>query len=413
VSREELGTAASWRTAERERRWIDPEPLPPLATVAIAELLCTSLWFSANGVAGQLESLWALGPREIGWLTNAVQLGFIAGTLLLAVTGLADTFSATRIFFASSLVGALANAAFALLADGFATAVPFRFVVGLSMAGVYPLGMKIVISWTRGSTGGALGLLVGMLTLGTALPHGLRAVGAEFQWQYVVLASSALAVLGGGVVLFLGDGPYLARSRSSRGQGAGGLVAFRVPAFRASAVGYFGHMWELYAFWALVPLLMRDAIGARPDSVLLSAMSFLVVAVGGLACMGGGMLSARRGSAFVAMSALAISGSLCLLYPFLGGTSVIVQVVVLLVWGAAVVADSPQFSSMSARACPPELVGSALAIQNSIGFLITVVSIAITSSLYEAYGAYVSWLLAAGPAIGIAGFFYWSRRPSP
>lgn len=385
----------------------------PLAVVAAAELLCTSLWFSANGVAQQLESAWGLGPREIGWLTNAVQLGFIAGTLLLAITGLADRFAATKIFFVSSVIGALANAGFATISTEFATAVPFRFVVGLSMAGVYPLGMKIVISWTSGATGIALGLLVGMLTLGTALPHGLQAMGADFHWQHVVLTSSALAAIGGLVVLRLGDGPHLARSRGQRGVNGGGLVAFKVSAFRSAAAGYFGHMWELYAFWALVPLLMRDVLGASVDQSTLSAMSFLVVGVGGLACMAGGALSARCGSGFVAMLALSISATVCMLYPFLESLATIYKVSLMLAWGAAVVADSPQFSSLSARACPPELVGSALAIQNSIGFLITVFSIALTSSLYETYGSRVSWLLAIGPILGIAGFFYWRVRAKP
>lgn len=373
--------------------------LPVIPTIVFAQLFGGSLWFSANGVGEALMRVWDMGPAEIGQLTNAVQLGFILGTLGFALTGLADRFAASRIFAVCALIGAGANAVFALFADGIASALALRFVVGLSLAGVYPLGMKLVVSWVPDRAGHALALLVGMLTLGTALPHGLRLAGGT-AWQPVLLGASALAVLAAVMIFSLGDGPHLQRRAGAPTPRMGMvLTAFRIPVFRASALGYFGHMWELYAMWTLVPLLVAESSLVMLAPV--SGLSFAIIGIGALGCFAGGVISRRSGSAPVAAVALTTSGVCCALFPWVANVSPGWLLAFFLLWGLSVPADSPQFSAMSARACPPEIVGSALALQNAIGFALTIVSITWGTAMVADWGGKVSWLLLPGPVLGV------------
>ena len=367
-----------------------------IVLIVVAELCGTSLWFSGNNAIAELAVHWGLTGPAKAWLLMAVQLGFIVGTLGLAVSGLADAFRAHHVFAASAVLGAGANAGFLLLSDGPAAAIGFRFLTGLALAGVYPLGMKLVVSWAPDRAGVALGWLVGALTAGTATPFLARAVGGDVYWREAVLVSSGLALLGAGLVVTVGEGPAV-RGRSGFNWGRVWSV-FRAPAFRASALGYFGHMWELYAFWFLVPLLIRQ-LGLSGQELWLA--TFAVIAAGAIGCVAGGRVSRRRGSLFVARLALAGSAVCCLLSPTLTRIPSEVAIVILAAWGFFVVADSPQFSAMSAKACPPDAVGSALAVQNSIGFFITVFAIQLTAMVWDQLGEWTPWLLAPGPLLGL------------
>jgi predicted MFS family arabinose efflux permease len=368
-----------------------------LGIIVLAQLLGTSSWFSGNSAAAELAGRWGLGDAERGLLLTAVQIGFIAGTLGISLSGLADAFPASRIFAASALLAALANAGFALLSDGIASATAFRFVTGLALAGVYPLGMKLVVGWAPERKGAALGWLVGALTLGTASPHLVRGLGQNWPWQAVVLTSSGLTLAAAVMVLALGDGQR--QSPPMPPNWGRVLTAFHRPAFRASALGYFGHMWELYAFWFLVPQLIGEVIGTEVGEVALRA--FAVIGVGAAGCIFGGTLSQRLGSHVIAAVALCMSGACCVAFPLLGDVPSEVKFGVLLVWGFAVVADSPQFSALSARACPPESVGAALAVQNGLGFAITVAAIQLCAWQWPELGPRVAWLLAPGPVLGL------------
>lgn len=388
--------------------------LSPVPTIVLSQLFGTSLWFSANSAAGSLMQAWGITEADIGLLTNAVQLGFISGTLTFALTGLADRFEASRIFMVCALLGALFNALFALAAEGLASGLPLRFAVGFCLAGVYPLGMKLVVSWVPERAGTVLAQLVGMLTLGSALPHGVRLAGADWSWQSTILVSSLLAILAARMIRTLGDGPFLKRQPGASPIGLGQvLAAFRIPQYRASALGYFGHQWELYAFWTLVPALIVASGLAAPRSPELSGLAFLIIGIGAAGCILGGWWSQSVGSARVAATALAGSALCCLIFPMVASMVPGGLLLVLLAWGATVIADSPHFSALSAKACPPEIVGSALTLQNAIGFAITMVSIQIGTAVVETLGVLTAWLLLPGPLLGLWGLApLWRKKPT-
>jgi MFS family permease len=365
--------------------------------IVIAEAFGTSLWFSVNAVAESLQQGWGLDTGDIGHLTSAVQAGFIAGTFVFAISGLADRFSASRVFAACAVVGALSNAAFAGLQDWPTAALLMRFVTGLALAGIYPIGMKLVMSWAPERAGQMLGWLVGMLALGSGLPHLIRGSSLQFDWQLVLYCASLLALIGGAAVAWQGDGPH--HGQRSRMRWGAILSAFGHRDFRAVAFAYFGHMWELYAFWAAAPFLIVASGLAFGNAASLT--TFAVFAGGALGCIVGGLISRRWGNARVALAALAGSAAMCLIYPMLGDAPTMLSLAVLLAWGVFVVADSPQFSALAAAACDKRDVGAALAMMNSIGFAISIVSIELALAWLSDIGPRVGWLLLPGPVIGL------------
>lgn len=376
-----------------------------LLAIIVAQFAGTALWFAGNAVLSDLQRELGLGLSALGPMTSSVQLGFILGTLVIATSGLADRFSPRLIFLISALAGAAFNLGITIVPGGLLPILCLRFLTGVCLAGIYPIGMKIAAGWYRGGLGAALGWLVGALVLGTALPHGVRALGADLPWQEVLATLSAVAA-GGGVLLFalVPDGPYLVRSGAFR---PGGLLElFRKPDLRAAALGYFGHMWELYAFWAVVPILVR-ASGIPAASV--SGWSFVIIATGLFGCVLGGLASVRRGSALVARGLLATSGVLCLAAPLLFEAPTAVILAGLIVWGFAVIGDSPQFSTLVAQSAPKDRVGTALTLVNCLGFALTVPAIELLIRAAHAWPPqWAVLLLVPGPLFGL-----WATRSRP
>ncbi len=380
-----------------------------LPVIVLSQFAGTSLWFAVNAVMPDLQQAWGLPATAVGLLTSAVQLGFVAGTLVFALLMLADRFSPPRVFLLCSLLGAALNAATVLANGDLTVLLGLRFGVGFLLAGIYPVGMKIAASWYRERLGAVMGVLIGALVAGTALPHGLRALagdaglaGSGAPWQAVVLGVSLLAALGGLATAWLVPAsPHAVRGARITPRALGLIWSDR--RLRASVLGYFGHMWELYAFFVLVPLIAATRLAGTS----VSAAAFWVIAAGSVGCVGGGLLVRRFGSARVAQVQLALSGACCLAAPLMLVAPLPLFMAWMLLWGTTVSGDSPQFSTLTAQNAPPAVAGSVLTFANCIGFAISVLSIELFVRAAQAWplAVVLPWL-ALGPVLGL-----WAFRP--
>jgi DHA1 family inner membrane transport protein len=379
-----------------------------LPVIVLSQFAGTSLWFAVNAVMPDLNRAWGMPVATVGMLTSAVQLGFVAGTLVFALLMLSDRFPPPRVFLVCSLLGAIVNASMLLAQGQLWLLAASRFGVGILLAGIYPVGMKIAASWYREKLGAVMGVLIGALVLGTALPHGLRALAGESAgdlgslpghapWQAVVIGVSLLAALGGlATALLVPANPKAVRGARITPAALGLIWTDRK--LRASVFGYFGHMWELYAFIVLVPLVLAT----RLNGSAVSAAAFCAIGAGFIGCVGGGLMVRRWGSARVAYVQLATSAACCVASPLMLEAPVPVFIGWLLLWGATVAGDSPQFSTLTAQNAPPAVVGSVLTFTNCIGFAISVVSIELFVRAAQAWPlGQVLPLLAVGPALGL------------
>jgi MFS family permease len=374
-----------------------------LPVIVISQFFCTSLWFAGNAIISDIVRIYYLPSNYVVHLASAVQFGFISGTLVFALLSISDRFSPSKVFFYSALIAALFNLAISL--DGISAPVllSFRFLTGFFLAGIYPVGMKIAADYYEQRLGRSLGWLLGALVLGTALPHLLKSLTTGLPWKYVVYSTSLLAVMGGTAMLLLvPDGPY--RKPGQRPSLLAFLKGFTNPHFRSAALGYFGHMWELYAFWVFVPVILANYKSRFPEADLpISLVTFFVIASGAIACVLGGIISLKQGPKRVATAALLISCTCCLLSPLIFSAHLTpLLFIFLFIWGMTITADSPMFSTLIAHNAPPASKGASLTIVNSIGFAITIISIQLINVLItEENTWYVFTILAIGPMLGL------------
>jgi MFS family permease len=334
-------------------------------------------------------------------LTSIVQFGFISGTLLFAIFTIVDRFSPSKVFFVSAILGSLFNLGLIWSDNSLATLLIFRFFTGFFLAGIYPVGMKIAADYFDKGLGKSLGFLVGALVLGTAFPHLLKDITSNIPWKSVIITISILALFGGSLILlFVPNGPY--RKASQRFEISVFFKIFKNSKLRAAAFGYFGHMWELYAFWAFVPLILLQYATKNEINLNVSLWSFVIIGIGLLSCIAGGLLSQTYGPKKVANVSLLCSLLCCVALPFVYfQESTIVLLGFLLFWGMMVIADSPMFSTLVAKSADPKIKGTALTLVNCIGFAITIVSIQIlTYVTTTSFSIYVFMILAIGPLLG-------------
>ncbi|MDQ6608730.1 MAG: MFS transporter [Bacteroidota bacterium] len=368
-----------------------------LLLLIFSQFAGTSLWFAGNAI---IDSLPNAANNNYANLTSVVQLGFITGTLVFSLFAIADRFSSTTVFFISAIIASVANLGIIWMAGNVFQLSLLRFFTGFFLAGIYPVGMKIAADSFPEKVGKALGFLVGALVLGTALPHLVRSQTNGVNWKVVIVITSALAAFGGLMIfLFMPSKKPLQNTRPVKLTAA--FHAFRSRAFRLVAYGYFGHMWELYAFWAALPVLFIHYNSVNHTGINIYLWSFAVIASGSLGCAFGGMLSQQWGSKKVAFYSLLLSGICCLVAPFVFQLSSFLFLSIFLIWGFGVTADSPQFSALVAKYAEAKNKGTALTIVTSIGFSITIISIQLFKLLFQQFGVNSLWLLLLGPVFGV------------
>jgi MFS family permease len=384
-----------------------------IAVLCLAELLGMSVWFSATAVVPALIASWKLTGADVAWLTMSVQIGFVVGTFGSSLLNLADYFSGQRLFAISSFLASIATALIALLADDLITALFFRFLTGLFLAGVYPVGMKIMATWTRQDRGLGIGLLVGALTVGSAAPHLINVLGGVEDWKGVLYLSAGLGAVGGVITfLFVSEGPY--RSALPRVNWRYVVQVARQRELALANLGYLGHMWELYAMWSWLAVFLLSSFRlASVAPTWAGIVCFMAIASGGLGSVLAGFLADRYGRTAITIVSMIVSGSCALLVGLFYGGSPVVLACICLIWGFAIVADSAQFSACVSELCQPEYVGTALTLQTCLGFLLTMFTIRIIPSLVD----WVGWrwafaFLSLGPLIGVWAMQTLRRLPA-
>jgi MFS family permease len=382
-----------------------------LVLLAIGLVLGMTTWFSASAVLPALRALWSLSSGESAWLTIAVQIGFVAGSLLSAGANLADRLPVRRVILGSA-VGAAAANALVVVAPDFGTAIALRVATGAFVAGIYPPALKLIATYFRTGRGVAIGVMVGALTIGSAMPHLVNGLGG-LDWRIVVLASSAMTLAGGFAAGSVVDGPY--PFPRGRFEPRFALRLFTDPALRLASFGYFGHMWELYAMWSWFAVFFGDSLVAsgRSDAPMLASLgTFLVIGVGAAGCYAGGVLGDRWGRTKTTALAMGVSGTCAALIGATFGRSPLLVLAIGLVWGVAVIADSAQFSTIVTELADQAYVGTAVTTQLALGFSLTVATIWLIPLARDAIGwQWAFAVLAPGPALGALAMLRLRARP--